>query len=502
MSTDQAARAVLVDVADDRLSAKVILPPGLDLADISVMVVRARAGEKKLAWDSGAEAEAAGLIEAYRAAPEQAHERVLLTGKAPAHGEHGRFVFEAGMDPATLKVPGPPQAQVTAAAVDHYSKSSFVFVESGVRIGRVIAPTAGEDGRDVLGRALAAKAGHTFELLHDESVLIEPDGSVMSRRGGVLEHKPPLLRVNDHLVVPAFVDFSTGHIDFVGSVTVERGVRDLFRVRAAVDLRVVGLVEGATLRAGRDADLAGGMAARERGQASVGRDLKARYLNNAEVEVGRDLTVENELVNGRVVVAGAMRSPGCCVAGGRLTCGRAVDVATLGSESRVTTEVVLGALPELDGLAAQLAELVPALEQRTQKALGDLVQLQSVKGKLSHSQAERLTELEFEVAEARGKMASVTQRLEKLAELTKVRTSVELIVRAQIYAGVKIIWNGVGGKGGWTLEIKTDARGPLRFDADEAGRPRLRNLTTGSESDVATLARVVWAERASKAKAA
>lgn len=197
-----------------------------------------------------------------------------------------------------------------------------------------------------------------------------------------------------------------------------------------------------------------------------------------------------------------MRSPGCCVAGGRLTCGRAVDVATLGSESRVTTEVVLGALPEIDALTAQLVELLPALEQRAQKALGDLVQLQSVKGKLSHGQAERLTELEFEVAETRGKVASVTQRLEKLETLAKARTSVELIVRERIYAGVRVIWNGAGGQGGWTLEIKTDARGPLRIDADDAGRPRLRDARTGDESDVATLARVVWAERAGKRKAA
>lgn len=489
-SADAAARAVDVFVAEDRLSAGVAIAPGAALEHLSVVLIRARLEERGVHWSPAAERDAAALLERYRTDPGQPHRADLIRGTPPTHGEDGRFEFEPGLDPRAIKPAAAPPRNPTRDAVDHYAHSAFVVVPAGTRLGRLLEPTAGADGVDVGQRSIAARAGKPADFLTDASLERRPDGAIVALRAGVVEYSGRLLKINDELVVPAFVDFSTGHIDFAGSVRVARGVRDLFRVRAGLDLSVLGLVEGAHLAAGRDAELAGGMASRERGNLSVGRDLRARYLNNTTAEVGRDLVVDNELVNSQIAVGGRVRAPDASLAGGRLSAARTVELRALGSEAKVTTEIQLGHLPNLERLQAQLRELIPPLEQRAQKHEADLAQLRAVTGRKSHDHAERLTEAEFEAAQARGRLAPVLDRLERLDRLTRAHTQPELIVHGTLFAGVRITL------GLATLEVQTDTRGPIRLDLDNRGHPRVTDLTTNAVMQAAALGRVIEAHRA------
>ncbi|MFO0083377.1 MAG: DUF342 domain-containing protein [Phycisphaerales bacterium] len=427
------------------------------------------------------------------------HDVVIARGLAPVHGTHGRISFAPEFLPGTQRAEAaaaqPDSAKDVAGsaeAVNHYARSAFTPVLRGAIIARVEPSVEGVDGRDVTGRTLACKRATEAPLNHDDSVSVGPDGAIVALQNGILSWRPPLLRVIDTLEVDGFVDFSTGHIDFPGSVLIHRGVRDLFKVHADRSLAVRGLVEAAELSAALDTSISGGMAAKRTGSLQTGRDLRANYLNNVRVRVGRDASIESELINCDLVAGRSIIAPRCVMAGGSACAGSLIDLRTVGSESRVATQLCLGTLPELAALRTALRSLLPEVQTRQSAAAEQLAQLKSVKGKLSPRQAESLTELEFEAASA----SSLCDRLDaagrNLEDFIARRTRVELIVRDRIFSGVTLRCPGAPFEATWLVQFTTDLKGPLRITTDDRGRLIIReSLADDSEAiDLAKVAKV------------
>lgn len=111
-----------------------------------------------------------------------------------------------------------------------------------------------------------------------------------------------MLRVIELYEVPGFVDFSTGNIDFEGSVHVRQGIRDRFEVKATGSIIVDGLVEGATIHCGGDFTAHQGMVGKERGLLFVKGNADVGYLNNVKAEIIGNLTVRRELMNCDLVI--------------------------------------------------------------------------------------------------------------------------------------------------------------------------------------------------------
>lgn len=393
----------------------------------------------------------------------------IAEGIAPVHGTTGRLEFKPEYDPANLQATMNAAPDTDAGSVDHYNKQCFKMLPPGTHFATLHPPGDAIDGLDVHGRTIAATPGKGVDVKPDDSLLISADGKIVSTRNGVVDWKPPSLRVVQTLNLPGNVDFSTGHVDFPGSVVVGRSVRDKFRVSAAGDLLVHGLVESAALKAGRDAHLRAGMAAKENGTLEVARDCLAKYLNNATVIVGRDLAIEKELVNSQVSVGRSVKGPTAGITGGCLICAQSVEVSDLGSEIGVLTELRLASLPALQELIAQAETLLPRLEKQLEKIDGQLLQFKQFKGKLPAADAERLCEMEFARRAVVDKHSPLTQKLERLRETMAKRTKLDLLVHGMIYPKV-LLHTGL-----YTVDFTKALRGPVRFLATGKGEPIMCN---------------------------
>lgn len=512
MSIDSLDGRVAVRILDAGLRALLTLQPGIDPAALGESALAAIVQGAGVVPHTDISAALRDIIIDYTARPAQPIEREIAVGTPPLHGTNGRVAFEPAHDPAlrscrahadadnadAAPASDPAPEPGSADAQDHYSRSSIVTVQPGELIATIIAPIMGVDGRDVHGGVLAAKPGRPARVATHDSIVIHPDGRITAARAGLVEARPPMIRVSSTLRIPGSVDFSTGHVQFPGNIEVAGGVRDRFRVAAlnAGGIRIAQLVEAAVISAQRDVIAAGGIAAKDQGEVRAGRDAEALYLNGALVLAARDLRVANEIVSSRVTVGRSLDAPLCSVTGGELTIAAAGVVGTLGCEAGTPTLVRLASLPEIERQIERLDEVLPKLRERANAAQTALDQLKTG-GKLSARQAEELTEREFALSEANARLAPAVATRTRLRTLLHQRTTLDLTVNSRLYAGAKLLTPVA------EVTFTKELRGPVRFtlEALDAATPARRSLVAREENnaqpiDLASCATIVPIEPA------
>lgn len=479
-------------VTPDGMAASLRAEPGCDPLLLEETALCGLLAAEGVQINAAVRAALRAFIQSAAAAPGAVTEAVVAAGQPPLHGVDGHLEWSPGLDPTQPPSEAPPPG-APQAAVNHYERSAFTIVAAGTLVARIHPGVPGRDGLDVRGRTLACRSCKDADLKLDSNLRREPDGAVVAVAPGVLEYRHPVVRVRQELVIPKDVDFSTGNVHFPGTVRVEGGVRDCFRIDADRSVHIRGLVEGAAIAAGLDARLEGGVAGKERGAIRVGRDCWTRYLSNVAAAVGRDLHVEKEVINAQLTVGRAFKGALCVLSGGSLTAAGGVLLGVLGNESGTATEVRLGAIVELDSLRDRADAIIPEIEGRAAEARQRLEQLRAASGKNKKSSAEELTELEFEMATSLGMLGPIRQRLQRIESVVQKHTTIELVVTRRIHPGVRIL------AAGYIVEFHTDLRGPLRL-AFKDGEPHLEE-NEQTPLDLAKVAKVVRTHAAAAAAA-
>lgn len=480
--SDAIDRLAKVVISGDRMTASLRLEPGLAEQDVTEEALRALLTARKIgAGEDDRPALIRGAIEEYRETGGPV-EVVIARATAPAHGADGRFE----LDPAF----SPPEATGGEdGAVSFYDRSAFVVVKAGQRLGRLIRETAGEDGVDAMGQPLPARAGAPCPIEFHESVAIADDGTVTAKIEGQLQLRSHLLRVAPLLTIQESVDFSTGNVDFPGDVVVRHGVRDCFTVKCGGDLTVRELVEAATLVTGGDARLLSGMAARDKGSITTGRDLSAKYLDSVQCVVGRDMRIVKEVQNCTAVVGRRFLGGDCAVIGGSLMVAGRAEAGQLGSGGGAATELVIGHMEDLESLAQQALELIPALQRTARNATERLGHIQRSAVKYTPAQIDEMDQLRREAETAQASLAPLLGAVRKLAGSLDAHTEANLLVKRMVYPRVTI-WMG-----GWRAEFEQAVRGPVRIRLDRKGRPFIQDVAHGRTMGLGEVARVTPVER-------
>ena len=151
--------------------------------------------------------------------------------------------------------------------VNHLDGHDFVMVEIGTPLMEKIPATLGTDGCNVLGEEIIATPGEDFDFDPDLSgAVVDPTNSNML-----------LAECKGHPVICARsvwvgsllrldnVDIKSGNVNFDGSVHVEGEVMAGFTVEVTGDVTVRGMIENATVTAGNDITVGGGVIGRDPG---------------------------------------------------------------------------------------------------------------------------------------------------------------------------------------------------------------------------------------------
>jgi uncharacterized protein (DUF342 family) len=344
MNPDPEQPAVEVKLEERATVAKVAIPEDFNPALLQPALLAKLVQQRGIAIDSALETRLLQIVESFRKDPRQLEE-VIVRSTAPVDGQDGRLEWVEGFDPNAG--PAPAAEQGDSDTVDYYNQVSYVRVTAGTHVATIHAPTPGEDGCDVTGRAMKAKPGRRCDVKVDSSLDVDASGRVVARVDGILEYEHGVLKVSRLFEVRGAVDFATGNIDFDGTVVVREGIRDRFKVKATEDITVDGLIEAATIMCGRNFTGHQGMAAKGRGKLVVAGNALAHYLNDVKGRIKGDLTVHRELINCALAIGGNLICDQGTMIGGNVAVGGGVRIAALGSGAgRPTTLILAGRAPE------------------------------------------------------------------------------------------------------------------------------------------------------------
>ena len=484
-------------IAEDKLSATVTVAPGVQTEYVDETFVRGFVAAREISADCVDDEAVTALVDAVNQAPDEPHEAVVARGRAPLHGEDGYVELDdALLRQEDLKHEAwrraledaddtdPDHDHADDEAIDYYAQSAFRIVARGQRLGRVVQPTNGRDGFDVFGNRLAARDGRPAPAKLDESVDESSDHSLSARNAGLFEQADNRIRVNNELAINGPVDFSTGNIDFPGDVAVAGGICDCFTVQVGGALTVGDTVEAARIIVAGDTTLRAGMTGREKGMIRIGGSLRAKFLEQTTGSIGRDLVIDKEIAQCSLDVAGRVVGTSAVLRAGELRATGACEFAEVGSDTGVATALVLGKSRELERLAAEAAEIIPIVRERTEKLRAELATLEAHKKRLSTQQAERLSELKRDSDAADNRIETLTDSLREILDSIDLVAEPTLTVHRLLQSGVRI-WIG-----GDLVTIRGDLRGPLTLRLGPDGHPVFIDARSGSRMDVGEMVRI------------
>ena len=466
---------------EDRTVGTLVIEPGYDPAALTPDAVDAFLDSKAIKRTLIDEGAVEALTQSALAQPAERCEREVVRGTPPTDGEPGRFEWSEAVGARFEKIElreiarrhaeaGNTHATNTTddKAVDFYNQSAFVVVRKGERIGQFIPPVEGEDGEDIFGNSIPAKAAIRAEVVIGANLRTDGNGVVYASAAGQLEDSRSEISVNETLDVNGFVDFSTGNIDFPGDVHIHKGVRPKFTVACAGNCHVGDLVEAATFEVGGDLTFTIGVAGHEQASITCRGNLHARYLEAATVTVEGSCTVDREITHCDMTVTGTLDSPNCVLRGGTVAIRGRCAVSQIGSENGVETELILGRVDELDRLLRELDEIEPLLADREEEAKRRLAQITNATRKLTPGQAEQLTELQFLAQSAGDVRLRLNVARDRMCDLYARSSRTNLYVAKLICPKSAIVMRG------YRLTFSQTVKGPLDIDIDpETGQPRL-----------------------------
>ncbi len=320
------APIVTVTVAPDGLSAAAVAPRGAPIPREFLLDAFRRAGVT-----FGVDPAAVALL----ASGAHAGEVTFARGVAAVDGEDSRVEHLT----AELAGAGFTAVEDQTGTVDLRGGHVAQHVTPGQVLAKKHPATPGTPGRKVTGEPIAPRVGKDIAaLVAGNGAGLSPDRlSIVAKVGGLPKLVGAALTVCSACEVKN-VDFHTGDIHFVGSVTVDGDVLHGFTVEATEDIVVRGHVDGGKLRAGGKITVNGGV--RRAADIDALGDVAVRFVDPlCTLKSRHDVSVlESALqctLTGRRVTVGRQLSAGTTTAWDR------IEAQTIGSANEVATHLHL-----------------------------------------------------------------------------------------------------------------------------------------------------------------
>lgn len=439
-----------IDISDDQLSA-------------TASITAAHGGKHTSSMDVAIALRAAGVTtgllmeniadlvrQARNETPGGLTTATIAQGNAPKDGTDARFEqLAATMKDRVLK---PRENQ--DGSVDMRELGDLLTVAPDTPLMRRHPPGPGQDGLAVTGEVLGHEPGSDNKLIAGDGTAIsreDPD-LLLAARSGIPKLIDGVMQVDETLMLDR-VDLSTGNIEFEGSIVVRGDVAEDMRIHAHGDLSIGGVVESAEAIADGDLIVGDGVIGHNidadqdaDAQYSVklwaGRDLHAKYAQNAELHSGRSVRIANYLFHSRVragegVWIGGEKHANGRLVGGELYAGISIQAGIIGTPGGTKSRLDLS--PRVAEVQSRLDELKTTQKDeilRHNTLVGELKRLQLAGREQAPKRkqiGETLKQMREEIQQRETRLAEVQE--EKAALLDQIR----VVATRSLYPAITVI---------------------------------------------------------------
>lgn len=224
---------------------------------------------------------------------------LIAEGTNPTPGEDAKITYHYA--PPDLK------PEITEdGSVDYYNLGSIIQVGAGQFLASMQPPTEGEPGCNVLGQTIEPKPGRTgrFEVL--KGVVVKTNCAI-AEYDGALTWQGNKIGVTRLQVINGDVDFNVGSLQFPGKIIITGWIRDGFKVEAEEDIEIRGGVENASaISYGGSVFVHQGINGRGGALVKASKNVEARYVQEAQVEAGEDVVVNEYVLRSNIKAGQAL----------------------------------------------------------------------------------------------------------------------------------------------------------------------------------------------------
>jgi len=267
---------------------------------------------------------------------------VIAETELAQDGEDGKLIFHFSTDERT----GKPR-EIGGGRVDLRTLDLFVPIAEGTLLITKIPATEGTPGSTVTGKLLKAKPGKDVNLPKGKNIDVNAEKTEMRAKcSGMVEFINNSVNVSSVYKVDGDCDISVGNIEFDGSVHVSGNVRSGNTIKASGGIVVGGTVEAATLIAGGNVEVKGGMQGADKGRIEAGGSVTIMFIERGTVitdgSISTDVSIHSVLEAGGSITAIGRRG---AIIGGRAGAAGNVITNCVGAVSRANTEIEVGVMP-------------------------------------------------------------------------------------------------------------------------------------------------------------
>ncbi len=360
-------------------------------------------------------------------------------GKLPVDGENGRYIYHFNTNPQAK-----PKL-LEDGSVDYHQLSAYESVKKDQLIAEYVKETEGKSGRRVDGVRIEPVKGKPLPAIRSKHIYRGEDGvTYYSDIDGKIEYDPSngFITISNVFNVSGDVDASTGDVKFPGNVEITGSVRSGYKVEADGSIVINGIVEAATIKAGKDVMLKSGMVGAGKGILVAGGNVEGRFFEQVNIDCGGYLHANSIIncyvdCNDKVELQG---SKGVLLAG-RVRALKGIKAVNIGNDANVHTYIKVGLEPKMKRtyklLNKQKSELETDLAKISdaQKKLNDLQGIPGLEEKklgVMRLKITKTTELD-----------EVKKELDRLTEQIEAGNVAKVIATNIAYRGCSVTINGI-----------------------------------------------------------
>lgn len=381
-------------------------------------------------------------------------EKVLVAQGLPAeNGKDAKIEYRFSTDTRIRPV------ELEDGRVDFYNLNMIKNVNVGEILVIRTPPTDGIPGMTVTGKELPAKPGKDLRIPAGKNTQLSDDGSLLfAASPGHVHISGERVNVNPVFELKGDVDFSSGNLNFLGSVVVRGSITYGFSVQCDGDLEVGGSIDGGSVTVGGNLTVRQGILGQHKSVIDVHGNVITRFVENAMIKAGGDVIVGEAIMHsnidaGRHIMVGGKKG---LIVGGNCRAGEEIVAKTIGSPRATATELEVGIRPErrqaYNELLNKLKDTLTNLD-KTEKALHVLKDWEKRQGSLPEDKRIlilKLTRSQFQLLHDREALTK---------EKVKMETEFEQMQKGKIRAAT-IIYPRVGITIG---QFSTRVRDPVEF---------------------------------------
>lgn len=330
-------------------------------------------------------------------------------------------------------------------SVDQKNLNLMINVNKNDPLARKYPGKSGKAGRTVRGDVLSIPdvKGVTMPMGVKTRISdTDPNLLVAAVTGNVVRMGDYINICEEH-VIRSDIDFSTGNVQYPGSLTIKGSIRAGFTVRTGGHLRVEGDIEDATVDCGGDLIVTGGIIGKMKHLIRVHGNVEARYVNGHHIRALGTIAIQDESLNAKLESGEDIYfwKKGV-LSGGETYCFNRLDVKCLGSESGNYTDVYFG----FDAVLVSRVNEIKAEREEIGKKNSDLrkgvfSQIKTIILQGREPSTQELKEIELKKEDLTASyefLEKLEQEEDYLATKRKKSDSPVVTVREWVYPGVKL----------------------------------------------------------------